>query len=136
MLDQMFESLRTASESSVQMQQEMFKQWTRQWTGAPANAAGVSAEWIQKFQKGWVDFATDSLNKNRKSLDSAYSDGIGAIEQTFRLSEAKTPEDFRRLTEELWRKLFETFKDQSETQLRDLQKSVEKLFELVPVHKA
>jgi len=136
MLDQVFDSLRTASESSVQMQQEMFKQWTRQWSGAPVNAAGVSAEWVQKFQKGWIEFATDSLNKHRKSLDSVYSAGIGAIEQTFRLSEAKTPEDYRRLTEELWRKLYDTFKDQSETQLRDFQKSVEKLFELVPKPKA
>ena len=35
------------------------------------------------------------------------------------------------MTEELWRKSFETLKSTAETQVRDLQKAIEKWFELV-----
>jgi hypothetical protein len=49
-----------------------------------------------------------------------------------RISEAKTPDDYRRMAEELWRKMFTVCKDQSETQLRGFQKGVEELFEMVP----
>jgi hypothetical protein len=132
MLDQMFDCFRKASESSLQLQQEMFKQWAQQWPAMPVNAAGTSAEWFQTFQKRWIEFMADSLNKHRESLDSTYKCGIQVIEQAFHLPEAKTPEDYRRMVEELWRKLFTVYKDQSESQLRDVQQGVEKLFEALP----
>jgi hypothetical protein len=136
MLDQMFDNFRKASESSLQMQQEMFKQWAHQWPAMPLNAAGVSADWARTFQKRWIEFATDSLSKHRESLDSMYKSSIQVIEQTLRLSEAKTPDDYRRMVEELCRKMFTVCKDQSETQLRGFQKGVEELFEMVPKAKA
>jgi hypothetical protein len=132
MLDQMFETFRKASESSLQMQQEMYKQWAQQWPSMPLNAAGVSAEWVRTFQKRWIELVTDTLNKNRESLDSMYKTGIQVIEQTCRLSEAKSPDEYRRMVEDLWRKLFTVCKDQSENQLRDFQKGAEKWFEMLP----
>jgi hypothetical protein len=132
MLDQMFETFRKASESSLQMQQEMFKQWAQQWPSMPLNAAGVSTEWVLTFQKHWVEFVTDSLNKHRESVDSMYKAGIQVIEETCHLSEAKTPDEYRRMVEDLWRKLITIYKDQSESQLRDFQKGVEKWFEVLP----
>ncbi len=132
MLDQMFETFRKASESSLQMQQEMYKQWAQQWPTMPLNAAGVSAEWVRTFQKRWIELVTDTLNKNRESLDSMYKTGIQVIEQTCRLSEAKTPDEYRHMVEDLWRKLFTVCKDQSENQLRDFQKGAEKWFEMLP----
>ena len=135
MFDQMFESFRRASESSLQMQQEMFKQWAPQWPAMPLNAAGASAEWARTFQKRWIEFMTDSLNKQRESLDSMYKSGIQVIEQAFRISEAKSPDDYRRMVEELWRKMAEISKDQSETQIREFQKGVEKWLEMLPKSK-
>ena len=132
MLDQMFETFRKASESSLQMQQEMYKQWAQQWPSMPLNAAGVSAEWVRTFQKRWIELVTDTLNKNRESLDSMYKTGIQVIEQSCRLSEAKTPDEYRHMVEDLWRKLFTVCKDQSENQLRDFQKGAEKWFEMLP----
>ena len=131
-LDQMFESFRRASVSSMQMQQEMFKQWTQQFPSTPLNAAGVSAEWVQKLQKRWMEYTIESLNRHRESLDGMYKSLIQVIEQSSRLSDAKTPEDYRRSTEDLRHKMFETFKDQSEAQLRDFQKSAEKWFDVIP----
>jgi hypothetical protein len=132
MIDQMFDCFRKASESSLHLQQEMIKQWAQQWPTMPLNAAGTSAEWFQAFQKRWIEFMADSLDKHRESLDSTYRSGIQVIEQSFRLSEAKTPDDYRRMVEELWRKAFTVYKDQSESRLRDFQKDVEKWFEMLP----
>jgi hypothetical protein len=60
-----------------------------------------------------------------------YKSGIDIIEVAFRLSEAKSSEDYRRMVEEFWRKVFAVYKDQSETQIREFQKGVEKWFDLV-----
>ena len=124
MFDQLFESFRKASESSLRAQQEIFKQWVQQWPST-TNATGASAEWTAAFQKRWLEAATESLNKHRELLDSAYKAGIDMIEQTFRVTEAKSPDDYRRLVEELWRKFAETIKEQSENQFREFQKVAE-----------
>jgi hypothetical protein len=131
-LDQMFETFRRASVSSLQMQQEMFKQWTQQWPSSPWTAAGVSPDWVQNLQKRWIEFTTESMNRQRESLDAMYKSVIQVLEQSLRLSESKTPEEYRRATEDLRHKLFEAFKDQSEAQLREFQKGAEKWLDVFP----
>ena len=125
MLDQLFDTFRKASESSLHMQQDMFKYWTQQWSGA-SSAAGNTGEWSKNYQKQVIDL----LNKQREALDSAFKAGIQLIEQTFRASEAKSPEDYRRTMEDLWRSLIDTFKTQTETQVREFQKWSEKSFDM------
>jgi hypothetical protein len=129
MFDMIFEGLRKAQESSLQAQQEIFKQWTQGWTAAPG-AGGASAEWSRGFQKRTTDLTLEMLNKHREALDAAYRSGIQVIEQAFRLSEADSPDAARRMVEDLWRKLLEISKDQSETQFREVQKWAEKSFEM------
>jgi hypothetical protein len=131
-LDQMFESFRRASVSSLQMQQEMFKQWTQQWPTTPWSGAGLSTEWLQNAQKRWMEFTVESLNRHRESLDSMFKSLIQLVEQASRFTEAKTPEEYRRTTDELRHKMFETFKDQSESQLRTFQRDAEKWFDVLP----
>ncbi len=131
-LDQIFESFRRASTSSLQMQQEMFKQWAQQWPTTPLSGTGISTDWVQKLQKRWFEFTTESLNRQRELLDSTYKSLIQVIEQAARLSESKTPEDYRRTSEELRQKMLETFKEQSDAQLREFQKSAEKWFDVLP----
>jgi hypothetical protein len=125
MLDQLFDTFRKASESSLHMQQDMFKYWTQQWSGA-SSTAGNTGEWSKNYQKQVVDL----LNKQREALDSAFKAGIQLIEQSFRASEAKSPEDYRRTMEDLWRTLIDTFKTQTETQVREFQKWSEKSFDM------
>jgi hypothetical protein len=131
MFEQVLDSFRRASESSLQTQQEMFKQWTQQWLSAPlAMPVVASGDGAKNAQKRWLELTLEVLNKHRATLDATYSSGIQVIEQMFRVTEAKSPEDSRRLVEEIWRKLFDTLKGQSETQLRDFQKWAEQSFEL------
>lgn len=127
MFDQMFEDFYKASESSLQMQQEIFKHWTQQWLSAQPD--GREGE-FRTFQKRWGEFTVEILNKHRESIETTYKAGIQLIEQAFRTSEAKSPEDYRRIVEDLWRQLLQTFRNQSETQLRDFQKWAEKSFEM------
>src|SRR6185369_11724159 len=105
MLDQLMETFRKASESSVQMQQDLFRHWAQQWASTPG-AAAPSNEAAKNLQRRWIEL----LDKQRESLDVACKAGIRMIEQSFRTSDAKSPEDHRRLVEDLWRTLFETFK--------------------------
>lgn len=121
MLDQLFEGLRKGSESSLKLQQDIFRQWTQPWLSPNAAAEGPG-EAGQALRKRWLELTLELLEKHRESLDAAYKTAIDNIEQTLRVSEAKTPEDYRQALEETWRKLFESFKEQSEAQFRDFQK--------------
>jgi hypothetical protein len=130
MLDQMFEGFRKASETSLQMQQDLLRQWTQQvLSGSPATA-NASAEGIRNLQKTWLQMTLELLNQHRTSIDAAYQAGIQILEQTVQMSEAKSPEDYRRGLEQLWSNLFETFKTRSETQFREFRKWTEKSFEV------
>jgi hypothetical protein len=131
MFEQIFDSVRKASESSVQLQQEMMKQWTQHWMAMPAQATGGTTDWGRGFQKRWAELSLEILKRQRESLDAAYASGIQLIEQSFRVSEAKSAEDYRQTIEDLWRKMFESFKDRSESQFRDFQKWSEKSAEIV-----
>jgi hypothetical protein len=126
MFDQLFDNFRKASESSLQAQQEMFKQWMQQWPALPKGGTGGSAEWSSNLQKRWLESMKETLNRHREVLDTTYRSGIQVIEQTFRVSDAKSPDEYQRLVQDLWRKLSETFREQSEAQVREFQKASER----------
>ena len=130
MIDQVLDNFRKASETTMQIQQEMLKKWLGQWPTTPDKDGTAWAEQAQTFQKRWLESVTEIMNQHREKLDAQYKAGIAAIEDAFRLTEAKTPEDYRRMTEDLWKKSLETLKSSAESQIQDFQKAVEKWFEL------
>jgi hypothetical protein len=129
MFNQMFEDMSKASESSFQLQQEMLRVWTQQWLSAP-QSLGISAELARNLEKRWIELAIEMLNKHKEILASNYASGIQVIEQTFRLSEAKTSDDYQRMVEDLWRQLFKSSMDRSEAQMQECRKWAEKSFEM------
>jgi undecaprenyl pyrophosphate synthase len=126
MFDQLMDGFRRLSESSLRLQQEMWRNLTQQVFPIPPG----TTEWARDFQKRWVEMAVETLNKHREALDNAYKAGIQALEESLRVSEARSPEDYRRTAEDLWRKLFETFRAQYETQLQELQKFTTMSFDM------
>ena len=108
MFDQMIDGVRKASESSLQMQQEMFKHWTRLFSGQAQEAGAQAADWGRGSQKRWVELGVEMLNRHREAIDTIYKSGIQVIEQAFHVAEAKSADDYRRMIEDLWRKLFES----------------------------
>ena len=136
MFDQIVDGVRKASESSLQLQQEMFRNWTRLWFSAAPPAAmsglpGVPGEWDRAGQKRWMELGLELLNKHREAIDSTYRAGISIIEQTFRVGEARSIEDSRKLVEDLWKRLFDLQKEQAEIQFRDFQSWISKSAGLV-----
>jgi hypothetical protein len=132
MFDQILESYRRATESTLQVQQMMLKTLTTQWPQIPGGFTPAS-EWsdqIQTAQRKWADTITDMLNKHRESLDTQYRTGIRTIEAAFRAGEAKDPAQFRRLTEELWKQCFEALKSSSEAQMKEVQAVMQKCLEV------
>jgi hypothetical protein len=130
MIAQWLESFRKASEAALQAQQDIFKQWVQQWPSVPMGTSGAPGDWNETLRRRWVESMTEALNKHRDVLDSTYRSGIQLIEQTFRVGEAKSPEEYRHMVEDLWRKLSDTFKSQSEAQFRELQNATERWFEV------
>ena len=126
MFDLLFESFRKASESSMQVPMDIIKNLTQQLP----SASGAGMEWSKSFQKRWGELALESLKKHRESLDSTYRTSIQLIEQTLRVSDVKSSADYQKIVEELWRKLLDVFKQQSESQVRELQNWAAKSFEM------
>jgi hypothetical protein len=128
------ENYRKATEASLQFQQMMLRSWGQQWPstfGVPFPTNGGSLpEQFHKAQKRIAETITDMLNKHRETLDAQYRAGIRSIEEAFRVGEAKDPEQFRKLTEELWRHSYECLKSLAESQMRDIQTVMQKWFDL------
>ncbi len=128
MFDQILELSRKAAESSLQMQQVIFKQLTQ--SAASPSAAGISADWGGTMKKRLSELTIEALNKQRETLDATYRAGIQMIEEVSHIAEAKSAEDCVRAVEKVWRSSFDTLKGQAESQFREAQSFAEKSFEV------
>ena len=121
MFEQIFDQYRKAVESSFEMQQEMYRQWMNGLPVKPSDIAatadnGEFKQRIHTYQQRWNQTLSDTLEQHRKLLHEQYQQGIEAIASAFRTTEAKTPEEFWRLTQEFWRKSIDSFKTAFEAQ--------------------
>jgi hypothetical protein len=132
MLDQLLEISRKTVESSLQVQQVMFKQWTQFWPSMSPTTSGLSADWGGSMQKRWAEATIDALNKHRESLNASYTAGIQCLEQAFQLVDARSWDDWVHATEEIWRKSLAAFKERSETQVRDFEVWAKRMYEGPP----
>lgn len=142
MFDQVMDTFRKATESTLQAQQQMLQQWTQMWPGMSpmwprmpmAGVSGPGAAWleqVQAFQKQFAGTVTDLLKKHRDTLETQYTAGIRTISEAFRVGEAKDPAQLQKLTEELWKQNFECLRTVSEGQIKEFQLAIEKWFETV-----
>jgi hypothetical protein len=134
MFDQILDTYRKAAESTMQFQQTMMRNWTQQWPQMPglglANPAGAWMEQVHNAQRKWGETVVGMLDNHRETLDAQYRAGIRIIDEAFRTGQAKDPEQFRRLMEELWRHSFEALKSVTEDQIRECQSAMQKWFEM------
>ena len=130
MFDQVIESLRKATEGTVQMQQEMFKKWVNMWPGVPGGPT-TWGDQAQKFQKKWVETVTELLKRQRETTEAQFKAGLQHIESAFQLSEVKSPDELRAKTTELWKQCFESLRQAHDALIRDSQVAIEKWFELM-----
>jgi hypothetical protein len=134
-----FESMGKITGATVDFQQEMFKKWFSIWPGTPANpffpgAPANPAAWGEKFQKvqkQWAEAIRDLMKRQRETIDAQFTIGQQNIEKAFQIGEAKSPEELRAKTQELWQKYIEAVRQASEAQMRDFTVAIEKWVELM-----
>ena len=146
MFDMILENYRKATESTMKMQQDMLRNWTLQWpqmfgaqtfgfplTGMPASGSAMpGAAWLEQFsaaQKKWGGHGHRDAEQAPRVARRAVQGRDQTIEEAFKVGEAKDPQQFRRLTEELWKQSFECLKTVAESQVRDVQSAMQKCYE-------
>jgi hypothetical protein len=130
MFDQAFDNLRKATETGIQMQQELFKKWIGLWPGMPPSPAGWT-EQVQQFHKKWAEAAAEMVKKQGELMEVQSKAGLKTIEDTFRLAEVKDLEELRAKSIELWQKSFECLRQLYEAQVREFQAAMLKWTEVV-----
>jgi hypothetical protein len=97
-------------------------------TETPATA------WLEQLstaQRKCAEAVADMLKRHQETLDEEYRAGIRAIDDAFRVGEARSPEQFQRLSEELWRRNCEVLKTAVASQMHDVQSVMQKWYEAV-----
>jgi len=97
-------------------------------TETPATA------WLEQLstaQRKCAEAVADMLKRHQETLDEQYRAGIRAIDDAFRVGEARSPEQFQRLSEELWRRNCEVLKTAVASQMHDVQSVMQKWYEAV-----
>jgi hypothetical protein len=153
MVDKILENYSKVVESTLRLQQEMLRNWTTQWSpfgtpvfelpltgtstsasAAPAasTSAAPAATWLEQLstaQRKSAEAVTDMLKRHQETLDEQYRAGIRAIDDACRVGEARDPEQFRRLSEELWRRNCEVLNAAVASQMHDIQSVMQKAYE-------
>ena len=144
MVDAIMKNYSNAIESTLNLQHEMLRSWTKQRmpfgtevsglppTAISAPASVTTAGWLEQLssaQKKCTEAVTDMLNRHRETLDEQYRARIRAIEDAFRIGEVRGPEGFRRLSEELWRRNCEILKTAVASQMHDVESVIQKWYE-------
>ncbi len=136
MFEQIFDEYRKAVESSMRMQQEMYRQWMNGWPVKPPEVAGgpvggEAGDRVATYQQQWSRKLAEAMDRHRESLNAQYAAGIEAIQSAFHTTEARTPEEYWRLTQEFWRKSIDSFKTAYEAQSKYLQSLAEMWIDMV-----
>jgi hypothetical protein len=130
MFEAVFESLQKATDSTIRMQQELFKQWVGLMPVQPTPAA-APVEQAQKVQKKWAEVAGDLYKKQCEALEAQFKVGLRNLEEGFRLAKTKDPEELRAKTVELWQKSLDCLRQSCEAQFKEFQTAMAKWTEVV-----
>lgn len=133
MYEQVYENLRKATESSIQMQQEMFQKWTSLFPGQtqPMAAAATAMDEAARLRSKWEEAVTEMLKRQRDTVDAQYRAGLKTLEEMFQVGQAKSPQEIQQRVLELYRTSFESLRQLSESQMKDFKAAVERWTEMM-----
>jgi hypothetical protein len=123
--EQVFDSFRKTAESSVEMQQELFRQWGAGWPGFP-QPQNAWAERVQKFQKEWAKTVKELLGKHREILDEQYRLALESLEEAFRVVQSTDPQEYAKRCETLCKKSLDVMREAGELQVKETQEALNK----------
>ena len=125
LFEEAIENLRKTAESNLEMQQEMFRQWSENWSGFP-QPQDAWRQKAQKFQKDWAKTAKELLDKHREVLDEQYQLAVDSLDEAFRVVQSSDPREFAERCKTMCRKSLETVRDAGELQAKEMQESLNK----------
>ena len=136
MIDQVLDNFRKASESTVQLQQELFKQWTSQWTSAAHDLPGVTP--TSRLDPAGTNvpeaLARDTYRHDEQASRVARRPVQGGHPGDRRVVPRERGQEPRRLSPHDGGTLaegLENLKSSTETQIRDFQAAAQKWCELM-----
>jgi len=129
MFEQLFDNFRKTTEATVQVQQEMFKNWA--WLGQVVPPPTPYFGDAQKYQKKCGEVVGEQIKKQCMLAEAQFSAGLQYMDEVFHLAEAKNAEDLYAKTAKLYQLAFAWQRVTCETLLRDFQAAVAKWTELV-----
>lgn len=129
MYAQVFDNLYKATESAIQVQQELFRTLAN-YRPLGRGPERVWAARAQAFQKKWVDTVGELLKKQQGSLETQMKAGQKLIEEAFDVTAAKDADEFRAKLIAYWQKSFDCLRQTAEAQLQTVQATVSKVAEL------
>jgi len=118
--EQVFDNLRKVSETNIELQQDLFRQWGAHWPGFP-HSENLWLERVQRFQKDWAKTLTELVNKHRRVMDEEYRLAIDGLKEAFRAVESTDPQEYRQRCEELCRKSLDLMREAGELQVKETQ---------------
>lgn len=127
MYEQMLENFRKAGEASMQMQQDLLRQWSSGSFGMPSATSWLDQK--SKVQSEWAETMTDLVRKQKALVEARYEAGVKAMEDSFKLAKAKDPAEFKELAEAAFKRGLATAKELMESEIKQLQTSMERCWE-------
>ena len=128
--DQVLENMKKAAEAGLKMQQDAMQQWTALWPSVPSPQS-IWTDKVRDFQKQWSSALSDLAHKHRSTLDRQYQATIESFEEALNVGESTDPEEFRKRTEQFFRKSLDCMREATEAQMKEYQDAMGKLSELV-----
>ena len=128
--DQVFENMKKAADAGLKMQQEALAQWTALWPGVPSPQS-VWVDKMREFQKQWGAVVSELAHRHRTTLDQQYEAALESFEEALQVGESTDPEEFRKRTEQFFRKSLDCMREATEAQMKEYQEAMSKLSELV-----
>ena len=123
MFNNVMDTFRQATEATVNMQQEMFKQWLTMCPTPPRSPSWGNE--IQEFQKQWASAVRDVVKQQTAVIEAQFQAGVKNIEQAYQCAEAESPEELHAKSLELWKQCFDNLRQVSETQMKGFESVME-----------
>jgi hypothetical protein len=130
MFEEVFQNIRKAAEANLNMQQELFSQWSALWPGIPAPQSAWIKQ-LQRFRSKWVEAVSELARKHRTVIDRQYNSALESLDAALGATEASTPEEYRRRSEQFCRKSLECVREVAETQVEEFQEAVSKMTDIL-----
>jgi len=128
--EEVFQNVRKAAEANLKMQQEVLSQWSSLWPGVPTPQTAWLTQ-LQGFRKQWVKTVSDLARKHREVVDQQFSSAMESLDAALNVSDASTPEELRRRSEQLCRKTLDCMKEVTEVQIKEFQDAITKWVDLL-----